>query len=78
MQLTHEHEELKRNLKRFIVDEINPHVDEWEAAEIFPAHEVFGKLGDLGYLGLTKPQDHGGSGPRAPPWRTARRPSCAL
>jgi citronellyl-CoA dehydrogenase len=62
MQLTHEHEELKRNLKRFIVDEINPHVDEWEAAEIFPAHEVFGKLGDLGYLGLTKPQDHGGSG----------------
>ena len=62
MQLTHEHEELKRNRKRFIVDEINPHVDEWEAAEIFPAHEVFGKLGALGYLGLTKPQDHGGSG----------------
>ena len=62
MQLTHEHKELKRNLKRFIVDEINPHVDEWEAAEIFPAHEVFGKLGALGYLGLTKPQDHGGSG----------------
>ena len=62
MQLTHEHEELKRNLQRFIVDEINPHVDEWEAAEIFPAHEVFGKLGALGYLGLTKPQDHGGSG----------------
>ena len=62
MQITHAHEELKRNLKRFIVDEINPHVDEWEAAEIFPAHEVFGKLGALGYLGLTKPQDHGGSG----------------
>ena len=62
MQLTHEHEELKRNLKRFIVEEINPHVDEWEAAEIFPAHEVFGKLGDLGYLGLTKPQAYGGSG----------------
>lgn len=62
MQLTHEHEELKRNLQRFIVDEINPRVDEWEAAEIFPAHEVFGKLGALGYLGLTKPQDYGGSG----------------
>lgn len=62
MQLTYEHEELKRNLQRFIVDEINPHVDEWEAAEIFPAHEVFGKLGALGYLGLTKPQDYGGSG----------------
>jgi len=62
MNLTHEHEELKRNLKRFIVEEINPHVDEWEAAEIFPAHEVFGKLGQLGYLGLTKPGAYGGSG----------------
>ena len=62
MQLTHEHEELKRNLKRFIDDEINPHVDEWEAAEMFPAHEVFGKLGELGYLGLTKPEAYGGSG----------------
>jgi citronellyl-CoA dehydrogenase len=62
MQLTHEHEELKRNLKRFIDDEINPHVDKWEAAEMFPAHEVFGKLGELGYLGLTKPEAYGGSG----------------
>jgi citronellyl-CoA dehydrogenase len=62
MQLTHEHEELKRNLKRFIDDEINPHVDEWEKAEIFPAHEVFKKLGNLGYLGLTKPEAYGGSG----------------
>ena len=62
MQLTHEHEELKRNLKRFIDDEINPHVDDWEKAEIFPAHEVFKKLGTLGYLGLTKPEAYGGSG----------------
>ena len=62
MQFTHEHEELKRNLKRFIDDEINPHVDEWEAAEIFPAHQVFAKLGALGYLGLTKPEAYGGSG----------------
>ena len=62
MQLTHEHEALKRNLKRFIDDEINPHVDEWEKAEIFPAHEVFKKLGSLGYLGLTKPEAYGGLG----------------
>ncbi len=62
MQLTHEHEELKRNLKRFIDTEINPYVDEWEAAEIFPAHEVFKKLGSLGYLGLTKPEAYGGAG----------------
>ena len=41
MQLTHEHEEIKRTLKRFIAEEINPHVDAWEAAESFPAQEVF-------------------------------------
>jgi citronellyl-CoA dehydrogenase len=60
MQFTHEHEEIQRTLKRFIAEEINPHVDEWEAAEAFPAHEVFRKLGDLGLLGLTKPTDYGG------------------
>jgi len=60
MQLTHEHDEIRRTLKRFIADEINPHVDEWEAAEAFPAHEVFRKLGELGMLGLTKPTDYGG------------------
>jgi len=61
MQFTHEHEELQRNLKRFIDNEINPHVDAWEAAEIFPAKELFKKMGDLGFLGLTKPEAYGGS-----------------
>ena len=60
MQFTHEHDEIRRTLKRFIADEINPHVDAWEAAEQFPAHEVFRKLGDLGLLGLTKPIESGG------------------
>jgi citronellyl-CoA dehydrogenase len=60
MNLTHEHQELQRNLKRFIDNEINPHVDEWEAAEIFPAHELFKKMGNLGFLGLCKPVEYGG------------------
>ena len=62
MHWTHEHLEIQKTLKRFIDAEINPHVDEWEAAEIFPAHEVFKKLGNLGLLGLTKPEAHGGAG----------------
>jgi citronellyl-CoA dehydrogenase len=62
MQLTHEHEEIKRTLKRFIAEQINPRVDEWEAAEMFPAHQVFKQLGELGMLGLTKPTEYGGMG----------------
>ncbi|MBV8665656.1 MAG: acyl-CoA dehydrogenase family protein [Burkholderiaceae bacterium] len=62
MQFTHEHQEIQRNLKRFIETEINPHVDEWEEKEIFPAHEVFKKMGDLGFLGLCKPTEYGGMG----------------
>ncbi|MDI1272999.1 acyl-CoA dehydrogenase family protein [Polaromonas sp.] len=62
MQYTHEHLEIQKTLKRFVDAEINPHVDEWEAAEIFPAHEVFKKLGNLGLLGLTKPEAYGGAG----------------
>ena len=62
MQYTHEHLEIQNTLKRFIDAEINPHVDEWEEAEIFPAHALFKKLGNLGLLGLTKPEAYGGAG----------------
>jgi citronellyl-CoA dehydrogenase len=62
MQFTHEHTELQRNLKRFIDAEINPHVDAWEAAEMFPAKELFKKMGTLGFLGISKPVQFGGLG----------------
>ena len=62
MQFTHEHREIQKTLKRFIDEQINPNVDEWEAAEIFPAHDVFKGLGQLGLLGLTKPEPFGGAG----------------
>ena len=62
MQYTHEHLEIQKTLKRYITEHINPHVEEWEAAEIFPAHEVFKGLGELGLLGLTKPEEYGGMG----------------
>ncbi len=62
MTLTPEHEQLRDTLKRFIDAEINPYVDEWEEAGIFPAHQVFKGLGDLGLLGVTKPVEYGGLG----------------
>ncbi len=62
MQFTHEHREIQKTLKRYIDEHINPQVDEWEKAEIFPAHEVFKGLGELGLLGLTKPEAFGGAG----------------
>ena len=62
MQLTEQHEELRRSIRRFIEAELNPHCDEWEAAEIFPAREVFRKMGALGLLGINKPEEFGGLG----------------
>jgi len=61
MKFTQEHEEIRRTMKKFIDAEINPYVDEWEEKEQFPAHEVFKKLGNLGMLGLTKPEAYGGA-----------------
>ncbi|MDK3016046.1 acyl-CoA dehydrogenase family protein [Pseudodonghicola flavimaris] len=62
MQLTHEHEELRRSLRRWIDTEVNPNTAEWEAAGIFPAHKVFRSLGDLGLLGISKSVAFGGMG----------------
>lgn len=62
MQLTEEHRKIFTSVQQFIANEINPHVDEWEKAGRFPAHELFKKMGDLGFLGITKPTDYGGLG----------------
>ncbi|MDP3895558.1 MAG: acyl-CoA dehydrogenase family protein [Mesorhizobium sp.] len=62
MQLTAEHEALRRTVAKFVETELNPHVDEWEAAEEFPSHEVFKKLGDLGLLGIKYDTEFGGLG----------------
>ncbi len=62
MIYTDAHLQLQDSLRRFIDAEINPHVDEWEAAGIFPARELFSKMGKLGFLGITKPPEYGGAG----------------
>lgn len=55
-----DHYALKASLRKIIDNDINPHVEEWEAARIFPAHKVFKILGDNGFLGVTKPKEYGG------------------
>ena len=62
MQLTPEHKSIADTVAKFVDNEINPHVDEWEAAQQFPSHELFKKMGDLGLLGISKPEKYGGMG----------------
>ena len=62
MKFTAEHDELRRSLRKLIDTEINPHIDDWEKAGIFPAHDVFKKLGNAGFLGISKPVEFGGAG----------------
>jgi len=62
MKWTEDHLAIRRTIDRFVDAEINPHVDEWEKAQRFPAHELFAKMGKLGLLGLTKPEKFGGAG----------------
>jgi citronellyl-CoA dehydrogenase len=62
MLLTEQHEQLRDSVIRFVENEINPFVDEWEKAEGFPSHEVFKKLGALGVFGVKYDEAYGGLG----------------
>ena len=62
MNFTPEHRALSDTVMKFVEKEINPFVPEWEAAEEFPSHAVFKKLGNLGLLGLKYPEELGGAG----------------
>jgi alkylation response protein AidB-like acyl-CoA dehydrogenase len=58
---TDEHEELRAAVRRFVDQEVRPHVDAWEAAGRFP-DALFRRCGELGFLGLHYPERDGGSG----------------
>ncbi len=62
MNFTPEHRALSETVSRFVREEINPYVPEWERAEEFPSHALFKKLGNLGLLGLKYPEEFGGAG----------------
>jgi acyl-CoA dehydrogenase len=58
---TEEHEEFRVAVRRFVERELRPHAAEWEEARWFPS-QVFGRLAELGYLGLKFPPEYGGDG----------------
>jgi alkylation response protein AidB-like acyl-CoA dehydrogenase len=57
---TDEHEQLRESIRRFVIKELQPHADEWEETT-FPDW-VFARMGELGFLGLDKPEQYGGQG----------------
>jgi alkylation response protein AidB-like acyl-CoA dehydrogenase len=57
---TDEHDALRESIRAFVVKELAPHADEWEETT-FP-DSVFHRMGELGLLGLDKPERYGGQG----------------
>ncbi len=57
---TQEHKTLRDTVRRFVETEINPHAADWDAAGEIPLHDLFGKLGALGLLGISRPETYGG------------------
>jgi alkylation response protein AidB-like acyl-CoA dehydrogenase len=61
LELSEEQEAVRDLAKNFVDREITPHVIEWDRAENVD-RTIVGKLGALGFLGLTVPEEYGGSG----------------
>jgi alkylation response protein AidB-like acyl-CoA dehydrogenase len=61
LELTEEQTAVRELAHDFVDREIVPHAGEWDRAESID-RSVVRKLGDLGFLGLTIPEEYGGSG----------------
>jgi len=59
-ELTEEQRMLRRMVREFAEREIAPRAEEIDAADEFP-HDLFGRLADVGLLGLPFPAEYGGS-----------------
>ncbi|MFI8816714.1 MULTISPECIES: acyl-CoA dehydrogenase family protein [unclassified Streptomyces] len=61
LELSEEQEAVRRLAEDFVAREVTPHAVEWDRAESVDK-SIVGKLGALGFLGLTVPEEYGGSG----------------
>lgn len=59
---TKDHEMVRRAVRDFVNKEINPNMDEWEEKGIAPLHDLFKKMGELGFLGIRYDPKYGGQG----------------
>src|ERR1043165_5776744 len=57
---TEEHDRLRESIGRFVEKELAPHAEEWEETT-FP-DSIFPRMGELGFLGLSYPEEYGGQG----------------
>lgn len=60
-ELSPEHEMFRRSVREFAEAEIAPHAAQWDRDHHFPT-DVVQKMGKLGLMGLTAPEEYGGSG----------------
>jgi short/branched chain acyl-CoA dehydrogenase len=60
-ELSAEHEAFRRVVRDFAAKEIAPHVAQWDRDRRFPV-DVVRQMGELGLMGLTAPDEYGGSG----------------
>lgn len=56
-----EHHAIRKTIHKFVIEELAPHAEEWEEAEEFPS-SIFKRMGELGFLGLSYPEEYGGQG----------------
>jgi alkylation response protein AidB-like acyl-CoA dehydrogenase len=56
-----EHDELRTSIRSFVEAELAPQAESWEEAGDFP-NDVFRRMGELGLLGLSYPEEYGGGG----------------
>ncbi|MEU3451385.1 acyl-CoA dehydrogenase family protein [Streptomyces thermolilacinus] len=61
LELSEEQEAVRRLAEDFVRREVTPHAAAWDRAESVD-RDVVRKLGALGFLGLTVPEEYGGSG----------------
>ncbi|MEJ7794032.1 MAG: acyl-CoA dehydrogenase family protein [Nocardioides sp.] len=60
-ELSAEHEQFRRTVRDFAEKEIAPHASQWDRDHHFPV-DVVAKMGQLGLMGLTAPEEYGGAG----------------